>query len=84
MTASRNLKVAGSAESVQKIREALDNTTGPARDIVVLNSGVALYAGGIAASIADGVVRAREAIASGAARTKLEQFAKFTQGFAAK
>ncbi len=84
MTSSRNLKVAGAAESIAKIREALDNQTGPARDIVVLNSGVALYTAGIAGSIADGVARAREVVASGAARAKLEQFVNFTQGFAAK
>lgn len=83
MTSSRNLKVAGAAESVEKIREALDNKTGPARDIVVLNSGVALYTAGIADSIADGVSRAREVVASGAARAKLAQFAEFTQRFSA-
>lgn len=82
MTSSRNLKVSGAVESVQKIREALDNVPGPARDIVILNSGTALYAAGVTASIADGVVRAREAIASGAAREKLAQFAAFTQSFA--
>ncbi len=82
MTSSRNLKVANAAESVQKIGEALANTPGPARDIVILNSGIALYAAGIATDIDDGVKRAREAIASGAARAKLEQFAKFTQSFA--
>ena len=82
MTSSRNLKVSGAAESIQRIREALDNQPGPARDIVILNSGTALYASGVASSIADGVARAREAIASGQARAKLEQFARFTQQFA--
>ncbi len=84
MTSSRNLKVAGAAESIEKIREALDNKAGPARDIVILNAGTSLYAAGVASDIADGVRRAREAIASGAARAKLEQFAKFTQSFATK
>ena len=84
MTSSRNLKVDGAAESRARILEALDNKTGPARDIVILNSGTALYASGVASSIADGVARAREAIASGKARAKLEQFAQFTQQFAAK
>ncbi len=84
MTSSRNLKVANADESIQKIREALDNQPGPARDIVILNSGIALYAAGIAADMHDGVKRAREAIASGAARAKLEQFAQFTRSFAPK
>ncbi|MEY4368910.1 MAG: anthranilate phosphoribosyltransferase [Pseudomonadota bacterium] len=83
MSSSRNLKVANAAESVAKILEALDNQAGPARDIVLLNTGTALYAAGIASSIGDGVDRAREALASGAARAKLEQFAKLTQSLAA-
>jgi anthranilate phosphoribosyltransferase len=82
MSSSRNLKVAIAAESIDKIREALDNQPGPARDIVLLNTGTALYAAGVASTIGDGVDRAREAIASGAARAKLEQFAKLTQSLA--
>jgi len=82
MSSSRNLKVANAAESIAKIREALDNQPGPARDIVLLNTGTALYAAGVASSIVDGVDRAREAVASGAARAKLAQFAKLTQSLA--
>ncbi len=81
MTSSRNLKVDGAAESVSRIREALDNKAGPARDIVILNAGTALYASGVAGNIMDGVERARETIASGKAREKLDQFARFTQQF---
>jgi anthranilate phosphoribosyltransferase len=83
MTSSRNLRVDSSAESVAKIYEALDNKTGAARDIVILNSGTALYASGVADSISQGVTKATESIASGAARAKLEEFAKFTRQFAA-
>jgi anthranilate phosphoribosyltransferase len=84
MTASRNLKVASAAESKEKIHEALDNTPGPVRDIVVLNAGTALYAAGVAVSIGDGLQKAREIIASGAARAKLEQFVRVTQQLGAK
>jgi len=83
MTSSRNLRVDSSAESVAKIYEALDNKTGAARDIVILNSGTALYASGVVDSISQGVAKATESIASGAARAKLEEFAKFTRQFAA-
>ena len=83
MTSSRNLRVDSSAESVAKIYEALDNKTGAARDIVILNSGTALFASGVVDSIAKGVTKATESIASGAARAKLEEFAKFTLQFAA-
>src|SRR5690606_30237147 len=79
MTSSRNLKVANAAESKARIFEALDNVDGPARDIVVLNAGTALYAAGVATSIADGMTKARTAIASGAAHAKLEQFVRVTQ-----
>ncbi len=83
MVASRNLKVSGAAESKQCILEALDNTPGPVRDIVVLNAGTALYAAGVAESIPQGLDKAREAIASGAARAKMEQFVRYTQQLAA-
>ena len=79
MVASRNLKVNNVAESKEKILEALTNKTGPARDIVILNSGTALYAAGIASSIANGIIMAQEVVASGAARSKLDQFVQFTQ-----
>lgn len=82
MVASRNLKVSNVTESTEKILEALDNKSGPARDIVILNSGTALYAAGIASSIANGITLAREVIASGAARNKLHQFVQFTQNIA--
>jgi anthranilate phosphoribosyltransferase len=79
MVASRNLKVNNVGESKEKILEALTNKTGPARDIVILNSGTALYAAGIASSIANGITMAQEVVASGAARSKLDQFVQFTQ-----
>jgi anthranilate phosphoribosyltransferase len=79
MVASRNLKVSGAEESKAKVLEALDNTPGPVRDIVVLNAGTALYAAGVASSIADGLTKARDTLASGAARSKLQQFIQVTQ-----
>jgi anthranilate phosphoribosyltransferase len=79
MIASRNLKVADAAESKAKILEALRGEPGPAHDIVALNAGTALYAAGVAASIEDGLQRARAAIASGAALAKLDQFVGATR-----
>ena len=61
------------------VLEALQGVEGTPREIVVLNSGTALYAAGIADSIADGISRAREAIASGAATRKLEAFVAATR-----
>jgi len=76
---SRVLKVANKEESVQCIQRALANEDGPVRDVVLLNAGAALYCAGVAASVTEGVKRAREAVASGAAKAKLEQFVAVTQ-----
>ncbi len=59
--------------------QALDNQPGIARDIVALNTGAALYAAGLADSIAGGIALARDTLASGAAKAKLEQFVATTQ-----
>jgi anthranilate phosphoribosyltransferase len=78
MSASRNLRVENSAESKARVLEALDNRPGVARDIVALNSGAALYVAGVASTIADGIARARQALDSGAARRKLDEFVAMT------
>jgi anthranilate phosphoribosyltransferase len=78
---SRVLKVANKEESVQCIQRALANEDGPVRDIVLLNAGAALYCAGVAGTVADGVKRAREAVASGKALAKLSQFVAMTQKY---
>ncbi|BBB69064.1 anthranilate phosphoribosyltransferase [Undibacterium sp. YM2] len=79
MVSNRNLRVNGADESKAKILDVMNNVEGAATDIVALNAGTALYGAGIATSIADGVKLAQAAIASGAARAKLEQFIAVTQ-----
>jgi anthranilate phosphoribosyltransferase len=81
MVSNRGLRVSGAAESKEMVLEALADTPGTPREIVTLNAGAALYTANIAASVADGIARAREAIASGAARAKLDQFVAYTQRF---
>jgi anthranilate phosphoribosyltransferase len=76
---SRVLRVANREESVACIRRALSNEDGPVRDVVLLNAGAALYCAGVADSVADGVKRARAAVASGAAQARLAQFVAVTQ-----
>lgn len=76
---ARVLRVANQQESVGCIQRALANEDGPVRDIVLLNAGAALYCAGVAVSVTDGVRRAREAVASGAALAKLSQFVAVTQ-----
>ena len=79
MSASRNLKVSGPEESIAMLRGVLDNEPGPALDIVALNAGAALYVAGVADSIADGLARARAAIADGSARQRMQQYVTATQ-----
>ncbi|MCB1892175.1 MAG: anthranilate phosphoribosyltransferase [Rhodocyclaceae bacterium] len=83
MVSNRGLRVADAAESKEMVLEALADTPGTPREIVTLNAGAALYAANVADSVADGIARAREAIASGAARAKLDEFVNFTRRFAA-
>ena len=78
---SRVLRVANKEESVQCIQRALANEDGPVRDVVLLNAGAALYCAGVATSVTEGVKRAREAVASGAALAKLSQFVSVTQRY---
>jgi anthranilate phosphoribosyltransferase len=82
MASNRTLKVSTPAESLALVRSVLDNEPGPARDIVVLNAGVALYAANVAPTMADGVARAREAVASGKAAAKMTQFVQTAQHLA--
>jgi anthranilate phosphoribosyltransferase len=83
MASNRSLRVDGAAESKEVIFSVLANTGGVAREIVVLNAGAALYAANVADSIGVGIVMAREAIASGAARAKLDEFVRVTRGYSA-
>ena len=79
MASNRALRVETPEESVAMLRAVLDNQPGAARDIVVLNAGAALYAANVADTIAEGIERARQALASGAAKAKLAQFVAFSQ-----
>jgi len=74
------LRVHDVEESRARVLKVLDNQPGPERDIVTLNAGAAVYAAGVTDSLAEGVERAREAIASGAARAKLAELVAFGRG----
>ena len=74
MASNRALKVDTPEESRAMLLGVLDNQPGPARDIVALNAGVALYAANVADSMAAGIRLADQALSSGAAKAKLEQF----------
>ena len=76
MASNRALKVETPQESLALMRQVLDNQPGAARDIVILNAGAALYAANVAPDIKQGIVQARAALDSGAARAKLEQLVR--------
>jgi anthranilate phosphoribosyltransferase len=79
MISNRGLRVADALESKEMVLEALSNQPGTPREIVTLNAGAALYAADVVDSIGAGIALARETIASGAARARLDQFVQFTQ-----
>jgi anthranilate phosphoribosyltransferase len=68
------------ATNAAMLRRTLEGEIGPCRDIVLLNAAAALFAGGKVASLAEGVDAARQAIASGAAKAKLEAYIRFSHG----
>ncbi|GAB1408605.1 anthranilate phosphoribosyltransferase [Thermomonas brevis] len=82
MAHSRNLRVADPAESKAMMMQALENAEGLPREIVAYNAGAALYAAGVAEDIGDGIARARQAIANGAARAKLDAYVAATRALA--
>ncbi len=73
MSSTRALRVDTPEQSRALLLSVLDNQAGPARDIVVLNSAVALYAANVVDSIEVGIARANDALNSGAAKAKLDQ-----------
>lgn len=66
------LAVTNTAASLKMVKSVLDNQPGAARDIVLLNAGAAIYAANISGFLTDGIETARQVLASGAARTKLD------------
>jgi anthranilate phosphoribosyltransferase len=63
-----SVAVSDAADSLAMLQSVFDNQPGPARDIVCLNAGAAIYVAGLADTLKQGVERAAGVIASGAAR----------------
>ena len=82
MVSTRQLRVENPEQSQAVVLDVLAGKPGPARDIVCLNAGAALYAANVVDSIAQGLVRARQAIDSGAAQDKLAQLVTRTHALA--
>lgn len=72
------IRAADSAHSLEIIKSVFNNEDGPAKNIVCLNAGAAIYAAGLTSSLIDGVDKAQQVIASGSVAEKLEQLIKKT------
>jgi anthranilate phosphoribosyltransferase len=73
-----SIRADDSAHSLKIITAVFDNEEGPAKDIVCLNAGAAIYAAGIESSLSEGVKKAQDVIARGLAREKLAQLIEKT------
>ena len=82
MASNRSLKVDTIDDSRAMLLSVLHNQAGPAKDIVMLNAGVALYAANVAKSMEAGIALARTAIESGAAKVKLDALVALSSRFA--
>lgn len=84
MAATRRLRVANPQESLAMMMGVLNNEEGAPRESVIFNAGVGLYAANAVPTIEEGIVKARQALESGAAKAKMEEYVRETQKFAQK
>jgi anthranilate phosphoribosyltransferase len=73
------LAIDGAASSLEMVKSVLDNKAGPARDIVALNAGAAIYAADITDSLTAGIEKAGQLIASGAAKAKFDALIAYSK-----
>ena len=74
----KELRGGNAEQSAAIVRGVLQGDKGPARDVVLLNGGAALYVGGSAATIQDGMGLAAQSIDSGKASEKLARLVEMT------
>lgn len=76
-----SLRVESAEQSLALVRRVLDDEPGPARDIVAMNAGAAIYAAGLASDLAAGIKIAGDVIANGSARAKMQALIELSQSF---
>lgn len=79
-----DIKVDSIDHSFAMVQGVLANQPGPARDIVVLNAGAAIYAAGVAGTLEQGIRLAEKTLADGSAKQKLDQLVALTGKLAGK
>ncbi|WNB76245.1 anthranilate phosphoribosyltransferase [Methylomonas koyamae] len=72
-----SLSIGSAADSLAIVKAVLNNQPGPARDIVALNAGAAIYAADLADSLDAGIRRAHQVLADGSALAKFEALIKY-------
>jgi len=72
------IQVTDSERAKAMLLSVLENKAGPARDIVMMNAGAAIYAAGVTDTLAQGVKKAQQAIESGAALEKRNELVEFS------
>jgi len=80
-TSLTSIQVTSVAESVAMVKSVLENNDNPARDIVVLNAGAAIYAAGLTDNLPAGIKKAQSVLKNGAARDKITAWINLTQSF---
>lgn len=75
------LRVDSAEQSLGRVRSVLANEPGPARDIVVMNAGAAIYAAGLATDLGAGMKVAGDVIADGSAQAKMQALVDLSQSF---
>jgi anthranilate phosphoribosyltransferase len=73
------IRVEGPADSLAMLLGVLEDKPGPARDVVTLNAGAAIYASGVAGTLAEGIALADAAISGGEARNRLDRLVILSQ-----
>lgn len=78
-----SIKAEDSTASLNIIKSVLENQQGPAKDIVCLNAGAAIYVSGLTETLAEGVKKAQQVIAEGKAKEKFEALIEYSNSFKA-
>ena len=78
----KTIQVENAAQASEVLDDVLAGKQIPARDIVLLNAGAAIYISGLADNLQQGIAQARDIIDSGAALEKLGQLAALSQQLA--
>jgi anthranilate phosphoribosyltransferase len=75
------LKVETAEQSLAMIRSVFANEPGPARDIIQMNAGAAIYVAGIADTLEAGIQKAGEVLAEGGAQARLDALVERSKAF---